>query len=312
MKRPMVFLMCVLVVGAHVWAAEQSDRARPSDEELKAAHEALREAVEKIRVYHEGEGGTYTVHVTRDEEIEADSHRPRLGIVVESDSDGARIVAVTPSGPADEAGLRSGDVITGVNGRSLTGASESPSALLVDALSELEEGDAVTVEYLRDGQPGAASAIVRPVEVDVRIMRFTGGSGPNVKKEIRVMPGGDETMWFFPHGWMDMELVALNPDLAEYFGTDEGVLVVRTSAGEDLGLKGGDVIVSIDDRAVTSPTHAMRILRSYEPEERLTIEIMRHGHRESIEATVPERRVDLMHGGSGYGYEVEWHERDEE
>jgi S1-C subfamily serine protease len=311
MKRPLVFVFCALVTAGLAGAAEQSDEVRPSDEELKAAHEALRDAVEKIRVYHEGESGTYTFNITHDEETIADSHRPRLGVVVESDSDGAEIVAVTPSGPADEAGLETGDVITAVDGRSLTGGTEPPSALLVDAIKELEEGDTVTVDYLRDGEPGTAIVTVRPVEINVRITRFPGGAGHHVK-QVHVMPGDDSHMWFFPHGWMDMELVALNPDLADYFGTDEGVLVIRASESEGLGLKGGDVIVSIDDRAVKSPTHAMRILRSYEPEERFTIEVMRHGRRETIETTVPERQVDLMHGKMGHGYEFEWHERGDE
>jgi S1-C subfamily serine protease len=312
MKLPLVFLCCVLAAAVQVGAVEQADETRPNDEELKAAHEALRAAVEKIRVYHEGEGGTYTVHVTNDEEIIADRHRPRLGVVVESDSEGAKIVAVTPAGPADEAGLRSGDVITAVEGRPLIGAPEPPSSLLVSALSELEEGDTVSIGYLRDGNPGTANVVVRPVEFDAQVMSFSGGSGPHIQKNIRVVPGDDTMMWFFPHGWMDMELVALNPDLADYFGTDEGVLVVRAAENEDLGLKGGDVIVSIDNRVVNSPTHAMRILRSYEPEERLTIEIMRHGHRETIEATVPDRQVDLMHGETGYGYEYRWHEKGDE
>ena len=43
-----------------------------------------------------------------------------------------------------------------------------------------------------------------------------------------------------------------------------------------------------------SPTHAMRILRSYEPEERISIEIMRRGHRETVEGSVPEQRVPLL------------------
>ena len=45
-----------------------------------------------------------------------------------------------------------------------------------------------------------------------------------------------------------------------------------------------------------SPTHAMRILRSYEPEERISIEIMRHGRRETLEGSVPEQRVPILEG----------------
>lgn len=313
MKRSLFLVLCVLMTTGLVRATEQSDDKRPADEELRAAHEALREAVETIRVYHEGEGGgTYTFHFGDDDESFVDSDRPRLGVVVEQDSEGARIVAVTPSGPAAEAGLETGDVITAVNGRSLTDSTESPSAVLVDAIRDLEEGDSATVDYLRQGERRTATVTVRPVEIDVRIVKVPGEPGRHITKKIEVVPGGHESVWFFPHGWMDMEMVALNPDLAEYFGTDEGVLVVRAPESEALGLKGGDVIVSMDNRVVKSPTHAIRILRSYEPEERLTIEIVRHGHRETIEASVPEAQADLMHGDIGHGYEYEWHEKGEE
>jgi hypothetical protein len=40
----------------------------------------------------------------------------------------------------------------------------------------------------------------------------------------------------------------------------------------------------------------MRILRSYEPEERLSIEIMRHGRRETVEGGVPEQLVPIVEG----------------
>jgi hypothetical protein len=38
----------------------------------------------------------------------------------------------------------------------------------------------------------------------------------------------------------------------------------------------------------------MRILRSYEPEERISIEIMRHGRRETVEGSVPEHSVPIL------------------
>src|SRR5512144_1610528 len=50
--------------------------------------------------------------------------RGRLGVVgspasVETDSIGALIQSVTPNGPADKAGIRSGDIIVRINGRAL-------------------------------------------------------------------------------------------------------------------------------------------------------------------------------------------------
>mgnify|MGYP001814319113 FL=1 len=86
-----------------------------------------------------------------------------------------------------------------------------------------------------------------------------------------------------------MELVEINPELGSYFGSDSGVLVVRgPEDDETVGLASGDVILRIGDREVKNPEHAMRILRSYEPEEELSIDIIRHGRSETLTGTVPE------------------------
>jgi len=82
--------------------------------------------------------------------------------------------------------------------------------------------------------------------------------------------------------------VTLNPDLGEYFGARDGVLVVRAAADSTLPLRGGDVILSIGGRKPTSPEHAMRILRSYDVGETVTIDIMRKQHRQTLNWTVPE------------------------
>jgi len=54
------------------------------------------------------------------------------------------------------------------------------------------------------------------------------------------------------------------------------VLVVKAPGHEEIPLKGGDVIVSIDGREPRSPAHAMRILQSYERGDEITMEIMRN------------------------------------
>ena len=86
-----------------------------------------------------------------------------------------------------------------------------------------------------------------------------------------------------------MELVDLTPDLGKYFGTDEGVLVVRAPKDEALQLKDGDVILNIDNREPESPEHALRILRSYSQGETLEIQVMRQKRRRTLDITVPDR-----------------------
>src|SRR5438034_7329869 len=120
---------------------------------------------------------------------------------------------------------------------------------------------------------------------------------------VRVMPGmpsmpdmPDMRHFEFSFGmpWGDLELVGLNPELGEYFGAKEGLLVVKAPADSTLPLKGGDVITSIGGRKPANPSHAMRILRSYEKGETVSIEILRKQKRMTLSWKVPAREDRMM------------------
>jgi putative serine protease PepD len=76
--------------------------------------------------------------------------RPYLGVSTGdplNGSAGAEVGDVTPSGPADRAGIRNGDVILGVAGKPVMGPSDVSAAI-----SNHKPGDTVTVQVLRSGQ----------------------------------------------------------------------------------------------------------------------------------------------------------------
>ncbi|HSJ33354.1 MAG TPA: PDZ domain-containing protein [Longimicrobiales bacterium] len=80
------------------------------------------------------------------------------------------------------------------------------------------------------------------------------------------------------------ELAPLNPSLAEYFGTTDGVLVLnaaeRTPA-ERAGLRGGDVIVSVG----STPVRTIRDLRSAieaAGRDDVTLRVLRHGRNVDV------------------------------
>ena len=86
----------------------------------------------------------------------------------------------------------------------------------------------------------------------------------------------------------------ITPKLGKYFGTDKGLLVVRApedGAGE---VEEGDVLMGIDGRVPESPGHAFRILRSYQPGEKLKLDVLRNRKRLEVSVTVPKDRA--MHG----------------
>jgi len=81
------------------------------------------------------------------------SHRAALGVQVATVNGaggapaGAGVVAVTPGGPADRAGIRSGDVI-----RSVGHAPIDDTQSLMETLAAAQPGQQVTVTVSRDGQ----------------------------------------------------------------------------------------------------------------------------------------------------------------
>ncbi|PYP76798.1 MAG: hypothetical protein DMD25_09745 [Gemmatimonadetes bacterium] len=246
-----------------------------------------------------------------------DDNRGRIGVVVKTQPDsqadklGAKIEGVTPGGPAAKAGLKVGDIITRFNGTALAGLKtededeSGPGTNLVQLARKLEPGDTVQIEYRRGSDTKKATLVAEDL-----------GWMPNV----RVMPGmpsmpdmPDMRHFEFSFGmpWGDLELVSLNPDLGEYFGTKEGVLVVKAPADSSLPLKGGDVITSIGGRKPANPSHAMRILRSYEKGETVSIEILRKQKRLTVAWKVPSRE-DRMFRRHEEHEEHEEHDEHEE
>jgi PDZ domain-containing protein len=238
------------------------------------------------------------------------SNHGRIGVLVNTTADsasdryGARIEAVTPGGPAEKAGLKAGDIITKFNGTSLAYSRDESSELdnmsrpggkLVDLAHELDPGDTVKIEFRRGAETKTATLIadegaftmngMGPMVHEMELPRtpFALGEGDGMGMGMGMGMG-----FCMGDAWCDLDLVTLNADLGDYFGTKEGVLVVKAPADSELPLKSGDVILSIGGRKPTSPSHAMRILRSYDTGETVSIEIMRHQKRSTISWTVPE------------------------
>lgn len=217
-------------------------------------------------------------------------NRGRIGVIVDTRADatkdkvGARIEAITPDGPADKAGLKVGDIITRFNATSLAGASaeededSGPGMKLIELARKLEPGDTVQIEYRRGTDNRKATLVAEDLSgfgwTGRMDMPEMGGMMENMMPKMRVGPG-DAFTFAFGSPWGGIDMVRLNPDLGDYFGTREGVLVVRAPEDSSLALKGGDVILSIGGRKPTSPEQAMRILRSYDTGETVTMDVLR-------------------------------------
>ena len=251
--------------------------------------------------------------VIRDRIRALTQRRARLGVNVnlratESDSIGATLLSVTPGGPAAKAGLKSGDIITRIGGKSLTatdnmkrGEDESlPGVRLVEYAAQLKPEETITVEYRRGAARHSATLVTgdEPIamveilpdggEFAVELPRVQSRSPVRVRADVG--PGGMSAYAFaFGGPLADLELAPLNAELGSYFGTTEGVLVINTPKESTLGLRGGDVILAVDGRKAASPSSLLRILRTYEPGESFKLEIMRNKARTTVTSQMEKR-----------------------
>ena len=241
--------------------------------------------------------------------------RALLGVQIERarGRDGVRVTEVSPGGPAEKAGVKSGDVITSVAGADLNSGDSSEETMMAK-LRELEPGAPVKVRLQRDGKnrdveitPMPAPRITQRFALERRPgeplpIAVPSGRGlfvaPSMAPDIRPFPGergredGREPRDFggdriVDHGFAGMELATLSPDLGRYFNAKDGVLVVRAGREDALRLKDGDVITAIDGRAPNSASHATRILRSYQRGEKLKLTVLRDRKATTLEVTLP-------------------------
>jgi S1-C subfamily serine protease len=244
--------------------------------------------------------------------------RPRLGVTVSADQDdaldarGALVSDVMDDGPADDAGIREGDIITHVDGRSLLQPLDRdveedfdldvsiPVQRLLAIARELEPGESVEVGFLRDGQAQTATVEVedlaaawrawgRGMQADVRTriqpqmealrqqLQEQSVNVERARERVRVLNDREPFVVTRTTARYGLSLTELTPGLGDYFGTEQGVLVTDVDADSQLGLRPGDVILRIGDREASSPDRVRRVLGSYTADESVTFRVRRQG-----------------------------------
>lgn len=223
---------------------------------------------------------------------------PRLGVLLGGPESGAanEIIGLTPGGGAEAAGIEQGDRLVSVNGESVAeGAPESIRA----ALDGVEAGTSVPVIVERDGQRVSFDVETTSVVRDVRVfgLRSAPEAGEFEREIVIMRPDGPmpPKLPFPPRAPLfsvlghDSDLISNHAGLEPYFGTAEGVVVLRIDPENDFELRDGDVLLRLDDEAVNRPVDLGRLLLGRDPGEQVVLEVMREGVLTQIAATIPER-----------------------
>ena len=145
---------------------------------------------------------------------------------------GVVVTQVWPNGPGARAGLREGDVITAIDGAEI-----NDQGGLNFRVGTRAPNDTVEVSILRDGRGRTLNARVQPLPGD-----------PDVDKATLIRQGA----------LTGAQVIVLNPALADSLGGDPfatGVIVGRVQRGSyanRIGVQGGDIILTVNGRPVTS------------------------------------------------------------
>ena len=142
---------------------------------------------------------------------------------------GALVSDVFKGDPADKAGIRVGDVITEINGKSIK---DTHDLLLTTA--SLHVGEKATIKVVRDGKETSFLVVVteRKDKPEIALTKKSGG-------------------------YFGINAQEINKELAKQLGIphDTGVIVTDVEEGspaDDVGIQQNDVIVQVNKVKITS------------------------------------------------------------
>jgi serine protease Do len=223
---------------------------------------------------------------------------------------GVVIEEVREDSPAEKAGFREGDVVIEFDGERVRSTRQ-----FTRLVQETPIGRQVPAVVVRDGQrqtltvqPESGSSFRYFGDLD-RLGDFSvlrpaprppsppsPASPPSPPTPPAPAPFDHFSQlerFFVSPGRLGISVDTLSEQLAEYFGTREGVLVTSvssSSAAEKAGVKAGDVITAINGEAVSSASELTRRAQRLDEGDEFTLAVVRDRKPLTLKGTVERRQ----------------------
>jgi len=216
---------------------------------------------------------------------------------------GALVVDVTNNGPADKAGLRGSAKQVELDGQQVPVGGDVIIAVDGQPVRDFED---VTTYLARNGRVGQDITLTVLREGEETTVTVTLAARPSTQRATTEQPRQPTTA----RAWLGINGTTLTSDLAEAMdldATQKGVLilnVVNGSPADEAGLRGGfralnlngermpiggDVIVAVDGKDMTTMENLVALVAGKEPGDKLTLTILRDGEQSDVTVTLGER-----------------------
>lgn len=218
-------------------------------------------------------------------------NKAMLGVVTQKQEDGVEIVNVNEESAAEKAGLKAGDIITKIDGKTISAPDE-----LSAAIKDKNPGDKVSITYKRAGKTYTTTATLTkweaPKGMDFNMGNDAGNMPMYLDELLRQMPnrvpnGQNNNRNFRFYGTPQRNFNTAGPKIGirvQEMEKGDGVKVIdveKNSPADKNGVKTGDIIKEINGNSIKSPGDASRELRNNRGAS-LDLKITRNGKTQTI------------------------------
>jgi len=199
---------------------------------------------------------------------------------------GVLISNLAGGGPAEQAGLKRGDLVLSLDGRKMESENE-----FRQFLNEKKPGDVIQVKMMRKGRE--------------RSIKVTLGDRSDFEAAVSPMPAvPSQPPWRDPQtpkaltpaypteGFLGITASDLTIRQKERHKIEEGACVeeiTEESPAEKAGLKAGDIVTAFDGKPVVDADDLYQKIRTSKPGREVPIEILRRGERQTVNITLADR-----------------------
>lgn len=168
--------------------------------------------------------------------------------MADPNSDGALIAAVAPHSPAETAGLKPGDVITSVNGQTVTNPAD-----LATYIANIDPSHNADITFMRAGKKHDVSVAVEKMPTNPEASFQQNGAG------------GQQTA---SQAALGITLAPLTPSLRDQLNLPSDATgaviadVTPNSLADQAGLQQGDLLVGVGATDISSPDQAVAAIRA--------------------------------------------------